>query len=141
MGTGGGAPRRGAVLGLVLVTGALVTGCGESGSPGGSAGTREAAATVSGSPSSPAATPPEDLCARIVAHWSREVLDSSTYGDYQSMGLSNGQYEILMAVVDAARAEKKRAGEQAAQRLIDRRARERCEERYRDGGPSGGPWS
>ena len=125
------------MLALVLVTGALAAGCGESGPRGGAASTRAA----SGTPSSPPATPPEDLCARIVAHWSREVLDSDTYGDYQSMGLSNGQYEILMDIVDAARAEKKRAGEQAARELIDRDARERCTERYRDGDPTGGPWS
>lgn len=136
MGTGG-APWRGPVLGLVLLTGALATGCGESGPRGGTADTRAA----SGAPSSPPATPPEDLCARIVAHWSREVLDSDTYGDYQSMGLSNGQYEILMEVVDAARAEKRRSGGQAARELIDRDARERCTERYRDGNPTGGPWS
>ncbi|MEU0646558.1 hypothetical protein [Streptomyces umbrinus] len=133
MGTGG-APWRGPVLALVLLTGALATGCGDSGPRGGAAGTRAASGT-------PSATPPEDLCARIVAHWSREVLDSDTYGDYQSMGLSNGQYEILMEVVDAARAEKKRSGEQAARELIDRAARERCTERYRDGNPTGGPWS
>jgi hypothetical protein len=130
-------PVFGPVLGLVLLTGALVTGCGGSGTQGGTAGTR----TASGTPSSPPATPPEDLCARIVAHWSREVLDSDTYGDYQSMGLSNGQYEILMEVVDAARAEKKRSGGQAARELIDRDAREHCTERYRDGSPTGGPWS
>ncbi|MDQ1030100.1 hypothetical protein QF035_007682 [Streptomyces umbrinus] len=136
MGTGG-ALWRGPVLGLVLLTGAVATGCGESGPQGQAAGTRAA----SGAPSSPPATPPEDLCARIVAHWSQEVLDSDTYGDYQSMGLSNGQYEILMEVVDAARAEKRRSGGQAARELIDRDARERCTKRYRDGNPTGGPWS
>lgn len=56
------------------------------------------------------------------------------------MGLSNGQYEILVKVVDAARAEEKRKGEEAAELLIDRRTRELCAERYRDGAPSGGPW-
>jgi hypothetical protein len=103
--------------------------------------TAGARAASGGAPTSPSATPPEDLCARIVAHWSRKVLDSDTYGDYQSMGLSNGQYEILMDVVDAARAEKKRAGGQAARELIDRGAREHCAERYREGDPTGGPWS
>ncbi|MGX1909120.1 hypothetical protein ACWIID_09685 [Streptomyces phaeochromogenes] len=136
MGTGG-PPWRGPVLGLVLLTGALATGCGESGPQSGTADTRAA----SGAPSPPPATPPEDLCARIVAHWSREVMQGDTYGDYQSMGLSNGQYEILMDVVDRARAEQKRSGEQAARELIDRSARERCTERYRDGDPTGGPWS
>ncbi|NGO12512.1 hypothetical protein G5C60_34115 [Streptomyces sp. HC44] len=138
----GEAPWPGAALGfglgLVLLTGGLLAGCAESGSKDGT-GTRDAARTGSSSPS-PSATPPENLCTRIVTYWSREVLDDGTYGDYQSMGLSNGQYEILMKVVDAARAEKKRKGAPAADRLIDRGARKGCEDLYRDGSPSGGPW-
>ena len=140
-----GRGQRSGGIGLTLLTGGLVTGCGESGATG-RAATRTgrprpaqtSARTDSGTPSP--STPPEDLCARLVAHWSREALDQDTYGDYQSMGLSNGQYEILMKVVDAARAEEKRKGEEAAEQLIDRRARELCAERYRDGAPSGGPW-
>jgi hypothetical protein len=57
------------------------------------------------------------------------------------MGLSNRQYEILLDVVDAARAEQRRAGGRAAGELIDRTARERCAERYRNGSPTEGPWS
>lgn len=68
------------------------------------------------------------------------MLDSDTYGDYQSMGLSNGQYAILREIVDAARAAKRRQGTGAAERLIDRQARASCAERYRHGTPSGGPW-
>lgn len=139
--TTGGAPRAGArarPLGPALVTGLLTgllaSGCGAGGNAGGSA-------AASGSPSpSPSVTPPERLCARIVAHWSREVLDSATYGDYQSMGLSNGQYEILRTVVDAARAAKKNQGTDAADELIDREATERCADRYRSGAPTEGPW-
>jgi hypothetical protein len=129
MATGGvhwpGAAR---LLGLALAAGALATGCGGSGEA-------EARSTPS-----PSATPPEALCTRIVAYWSREVLDSETYGDYQSMGLSNGQYEILRTVVDAARAERKRRGADAADELIGREARAGCTEWYRSGGPGKGPW-
>jgi hypothetical protein len=89
---------------------------------------------------SPSKTSDADLCTRLVAHWSREALDSDTYGDYQSMGLSNGQYAILRDVVDAARAMKRRQGTYAADGLIDRQARTSCTERYRHGSPSGGPW-
>ena len=133
----GGATRPGAVLGctlaLVLVTGGLCTGCGSSGS-----GKRTTAGgTTSAAPS---ATPPEALCTRVVSYWSRKVLDSDTYGDYQTMGLSNGQYDILRDVVDAARALKKRQGAEAADELIGRRAREGCRSWYRTGGPSNGPW-
>ncbi|WP_055491758.1 hypothetical protein [Streptomyces sp. TP-A0356] len=139
MGTGG-VPRPGSAVlglwsGLVLLTGGLATGCVNSGSTDASSTGR----TVS-APAPPRATPPEELCARAVAYWSRKVLDSGTYGDYQSMGLSNGQYEILRTVVDAARAETKRQGARAADELIDRRARRGCADWYRLGGPSKGPW-
>ncbi|MFJ7042584.1 hypothetical protein ACIQVC_04195 [Streptomyces sp. NPDC101112] len=133
MGTGG-ALRWGAALGPALLIGVLVTGCGASGADSGPA------AGGSASPS-PAATPPERLCARIVSHWSREALDGDGYGDYQSMGMSNGQYDILREVVDAARAEQERAGRKAAERLVDEEARTRCAKLYRNGNPTGGPWS
>ncbi|QJT06788.1 hypothetical protein G9272_12575 [Streptomyces asoensis] len=120
------------MLPAALLTGLLTVGCGASGSAG-----------ANGTPSpppSPSTTSPEELCTRIVAHWSRQVLDSTTYGDYQSMGLSNGQYEILRTVVDAARAAKKRQGADAADELIDREAAGGCADRYRSGGPTEGPW-
>lgn len=82
-----------------------------------------------------------DLCTRLVVHWSREVLDGDSYGDYQSMGLSNGQYEILRDVVDAARPLRHRHGRAAADELIARQARAGCTERYRHGTPSSGPWT
>ncbi|SNX57702.1 hypothetical protein SAMN06272735_2175 [Streptomyces sp. TLI_55] len=109
-------------------------GCGGSGSAA------SAPATSTTSSTAPPSTPPEDLCTRLVAHWSREVLDENTYGDYQSMGLSNGQYDILIKVVDAARAAKKKQGAAAADQLIDRQARSGCVRWYRDGGPGKGPW-
>jgi hypothetical protein len=134
--TTGGALRKGAVLGLALLTAGLAAGCGgQSGARDTSAGSRASA----NSPS-PSATPPAQLCTRIVGYWSRRALTGDTYGDYQSMGLSDGQYEILRKVVDAARAERGHTDAQAADRLIDRRARELCEERYRNGEPTGGPW-
>ncbi|MFF5018111.1 hypothetical protein [Streptomyces sp. NPDC001165] len=107
-------------------------GAGGAGGPGHSA---SGSAGASAAPASDA-----ELCARIVAHGSRKVLDSGTYGDYQSMGLSNAQYEILRDVVDAARAAERRQGAAAADELIDRQARSACAERYRHGTPSGGPW-
>ncbi|MFI9616216.1 hypothetical protein ACIHCM_31795 [Streptomyces sp. NPDC052023] len=139
-----GGPTRSAALGLALLAGALLTGC--AGPAPGTAGPATATATApapepaSTSPS-PHATPPAEVCARIITYWSREVLDGGTYGDYQAMGLSNGQYEILRDVVDAARAVQRRQGLPAADKLIARQAHERCIERYRDGGPTSGPWS
>ena len=133
----GGAARPTAVAGcglaLVLVASGACAGCGSSDS-----GSRTAAARTASA--APSATAPEALCARVVTYWSRKVLDSHTYGDYQTMGLSNGQYDILRNVVDAARATKKRQGATAADQLIVRRARQGCQDWYRTGGPSNGPW-
>ncbi|MFK4119593.1 hypothetical protein [Streptomyces longwoodensis] len=131
-----GTGRLGAALLAGALAGVLATGCGAPAATG--ADDAHTTAPPAASPAPPA--PPEDLCTRVVAHWSREVLDGTTYGDYQSMGLSNGQYEILRDVVDEARAEKGRAGAAAADALIDRRAREGCVAWYRSGGPGEGPW-
>jgi hypothetical protein len=134
-------PRPGAaVRGLTtLLLGALLAaptaGCG---APEDAGTTPRTASAAAGSPLSPVSD--ADLCARVVAYWAREVLGSGTYGDYQSMGLSNGQYAILRDVVDAAREAGERRGAAAADRLIGQRARAACTERYRAGPPSGGPW-
>ncbi|MEU5333788.1 hypothetical protein AB0G51_10690 [Streptomyces asoensis] len=131
--TTGGTPTAGAaarLLGPALLAGLLTAGCG---SPG-------AADARSGPSAGPSTTSPGELCTRVVAHWAREVLDSTSYGDYQSMGLSNGQYDILRTVVDAARTARKHQGPSAADELIDRETAERCAARYRPGSPTEGPW-
>ncbi|MYR43784.1 hypothetical protein GTW67_17580 [Streptomyces sp. SID5910] len=118
---------------LALLTAALVSGCGSSGTdaPRSPAGATTARTTpASGT----------ELCVRVVTHWSREVLEGGTYGDYQSMGLSNRQYDILREVVDAARPVRREQGARAAEELTDRLTRARCAERYAGGGPTGGPW-
>ncbi|MFG2499539.1 hypothetical protein ACGFSB_15180 [Streptomyces sp. NPDC048441] len=120
-------------LATFLATTAGVTGCGSS--PSTDAHSKTPAP-------SPATTSPEDLCTTLIVKWGRQIYDSDkeTYGDYQSMGLSNGQYAILRDTLDLARAERKRHGAAAGRELIAEQARERCEKRYRGGGPSGGPW-
>lgn len=133
----GGASRPAAVAGcwlaLVLVTSGACAGCGSPASGRPAAAPRTASAA-------PSATRSEALCARVVTYWSRKVLDGHTYGDYQTMGLSNGQYDLLRDVVGAARVTRKRQGAAAADRLIVRRARQGCRDWYRTGGPSNGPW-
>ncbi|MFG2118657.1 hypothetical protein [Streptomyces sp. NPDC048710] len=140
-----GGPRPGVrflVLSLALPALLWTTSCGGTGGAGPGAGGAGAPGHSARGSAAASASPASDtqLCARIVAYWSRKVLDSGTYGDYQSMGLSNAQYEILRGVVDAARAAERRQGAAAADELIDRRARSACAERYRHGAPSGGPW-
>ncbi|MEU5997951.1 hypothetical protein ABZ837_08995 [Streptomyces sp. NPDC047197] len=119
------------LLSTALLT---ATGCGSSPSA-------DDAPSRSTAPS-PATTSPEDLCTALITKWGRQIYDSGkeTYGDYQSMGLSNGQYMILRDTLDLARAERERHGADAGRKLLAREARERCEKRYRHGQPSGGPW-
>ncbi|MFE0730469.1 hypothetical protein [Streptomyces antibioticus] len=125
-----GAGRTAAAARVAAVLAGLLAGCAAPASP--SARTSPSAA--------PSPTPPEVLCTRLVVHWAREVLGSGTYGDYQSMGLSNGQYEILRSVVDEARVEHKRRGPDAADESIRREARTGCAAWYRSGGPGAGAW-
>ncbi|WP_406728075.1 hypothetical protein WJ438_30485 [Streptomyces sp. GD-15H] len=113
-----------------LLTVVLATGCGPSG----------AGHTGTPPPPSPSATSAEDVCVRLVAHWAHEVLNGTAYGDYQSMGLSNGQYDILREAVDVARPVREHQGAQTAHEMIDRQVREACAERHRAGGPAEGPW-
>ncbi|MFJ2472059.1 hypothetical protein ACIOWI_03530 [Streptomyces sp. NPDC087659] len=91
---------------------------------------------------SPRTTSPQKLCTRLVTHWAHRLLADAAggYGDYQSMGLSNGQYEILRTALDAGRAEERSNGPVSARKLIDRQITRSCTERYRGGGPTGGPW-
>ncbi|MFD8272700.1 hypothetical protein [Streptomyces flaveolus] len=148
----GGVPRPAAAtsgirraLSLALLTAALATACGNSGTGGPrsatvTTGTGIGSGDTGSSRPSPSPASGAELCVRVVAHWSREVLDGDTYGDYQSMGLSNRQYDILREVVDAARPVRREQGDRAADELIDHRTRARCAERYGDGGAGKGPW-
>ncbi|MEV7191727.1 hypothetical protein AB0N81_07950 [Streptomyces sp. NPDC093510] len=126
-------------LALALPLTLSTAGCGDSGVPDADTTT----STTSGPKAAPSSTAPAALCTTIITKWARQIYDSgdTTYGDYQSMGLSNGQYMILRDVLDAARAERRRESAAAGRELIGRQARERCAERHRDGGPSGGPWT
>ncbi|MCJ0872736.1 hypothetical protein [Streptomyces sp. AP-93] len=150
----GPAPRRAsaaAVTATALLTAALV-GC-SSGAP--------SAATSPGAPASPATAPPaeppaepsaepepvppQQLCTRLITHWAGVILDAGEGQDavgldYQSMGLSGGQNEILRAVLADARTEQAANGPAAARELTAREAERRCAERYRSGAPTGGPW-
>ncbi|MGT2527839.1 hypothetical protein ACU4GG_12255 [Streptomyces nojiriensis] len=88
---------------------------------------------------------PQDLCTALITHWAGVILDADqgrdTVGlDYQAMGLSGGQNEILRAVLDGARAQQRANGPAAAGEFTDREAARRCADRYRTGTPTGGPW-
>ncbi|MEU9557740.1 hypothetical protein [Streptomyces fumanus] len=130
----GAAPWPGAgvlVAGLTLAVCAAATGCGTP-APGGGPTPTPAPATT--------AVRPEQLCERTVAYWARRLLEGDSYGDYQSMGLSNRQYDILRAVLEEARRVNARQGPGRAREPIDRQVRAACARAYRDGGPTAGPW-
>ncbi|WP_320776289.1 hypothetical protein [Streptomyces sp. CRN 30] len=116
-----------------VLAAASVLGC--DGSRSGTSGSGERTETAS-----PSALPPAELCRRAVVYWAPEVMKGDTYGDYQKMGLSNRQYDILREVVADARVVLKAEGDAAARRTIARQAREKCTARYRDGTPTEGPW-
>ncbi|MFI0190502.1 hypothetical protein ACH4PW_23500 [Streptomyces sp. NPDC017082] len=140
-----GGPRPGArflVPASVLPALLFAAGCADPGAsphpayPTHSATTPHPAPSASAPPVSDAA-----LCTRLVTYWAREVLDGETYGDYQSMGLSHGQYDILRDAVDAGRAAGKRQAAGDVTELTARQIRAECAARYRHGRPDDAPWT
>lgn len=96
-------------------------------------------------PTTSAPPAPQDVCTRLITHWAGVILDAgegedAVHLDYQSMGLSGGQNDILRAVLADARAERDAKGPAAAHELTARQAERRCADRYRSGSPTGGPW-
>ena len=80
-----------------------------------------------GSPRSTAADPVGD-CAVSVAYWTRQLLSpGGDEGlDYQEMGLSDGEYTIVRALVPTTRPVAVSKGLQAAQNFALDQARPRC---------------
>ncbi|WP_328298060.1 hypothetical protein OG389_09720 [Streptomyces sp. NBC_00435] len=134
----GPAPRRisaAAATKTALLAAALL-GCSP-GNPQDSAGP--------GPGTTPPPMPPEQVCTLLITQWAGRILDAGEGDDavrldYQSMGLSGGQNDILRAVVADARAEQRAKGPAAAHELTAREVGRRCAERYRSGAPTDGPW-
>ncbi|MFI6683476.1 hypothetical protein [Streptomyces sp. NPDC050485] len=119
-----------------LAVSAALTGCST---------TSEAPAHPSLSPNSPSAQPtsPQDLCTHLIVYWAKQELDAGQGSglDYQEKGLSDGQNEILLATLTAARKERAAHGAAAGDRLIEQQAQRGCAERYRNGTPTTDPWA
>ncbi|MFE4263872.1 hypothetical protein [Streptomyces sp. NPDC056883] len=133
----GPAPRR--ALAAAATTALLAA------APLGCTGGDPETASANTSPSASAAPAPQDVCTRLITHWAGVVLDAgegsdAVHLDYQSMGLSGGQNDILRAVLADARAERDAKGPAAARELTAREAERRCADRYRSGAPTDGPW-
>ncbi|MFJ6936198.1 hypothetical protein [Streptomyces sp. NPDC101132] len=106
------------------------------------AGSPTGPAARSAAAPAPAATTPQELCVHLVSYWAARILDGGPHAhfDYQEMGLSGGQYEILRAALAAARAVRPPGDTAAAHLTAGEEARRGCADRYRHGTPSGGPW-
>ncbi|MEU4147585.1 hypothetical protein [Streptomyces parvulus] len=127
-----GAARRLLLTALSAVAAVTVAACGNSVDQVAGSGTGT-------TPPKPPA--PGEACVSGVGHWARALLDGAEpYGDYQSMGLSNRQYDILREVVAAAREAARDQGTRRARELMAQQVREACEKEYADGGPREGAW-
>ncbi|RCH69694.1 hypothetical protein DT019_07385 [Streptomyces sp. SDr-06] len=135
-----GRPRIPLALAGALAAASLLGGCTTGHSE--PAGTATLTASGPNSPS-PQATSPEQLCVHLITYWARQELDAGQGAglDYQEKGLSDGQNEILLAALSAARTERAAHGAAAGDRVIDERARRGCAERYRNGPPTTDPWA
>ncbi|MET3987029.1 hypothetical protein [Streptomyces sp. PvR034] len=151
----GPAPRGALAACAATLLAAALTGCSGTGRDAGHDTAAGTPPPATGATPAPRPTPPEDLCAALITHWAGVVLDGDGAGDpvgldYQSMGLSGDQNEILRAVLADARAEGRAkapegaaAADTAARRLAAREARERCAAHHRSAATAtatGGPW-
>ncbi|MFI5807040.1 hypothetical protein [Streptomyces sp. NPDC051561] len=120
--------RAGCALALLAAL-AGTTACGQSGTPrGGPAAT--SSATAGAAEKSATARPPNpvEVCTSLVGYWVKEALRGSKWAgiDWEQKGLSNERFELHDKVLAEARAEQKKNGTAAAEKLADRRIREEC---------------
>ncbi|WP_128557160.1 hypothetical protein [Streptomyces triticagri] len=90
----------------------------------------------------PRTTSPEEICFDLVSYWAKQELrgGQNSGSGFMQKGLSNGQNTILLAAVEAGRAEQQRHGTTAAEKLMERQVERGCERRYRNGTPTEGIW-
>lgn len=67
-------------------------------------------------------------CARQVAYWAAEALKpgTTTYGDYQTMGLSGTSYELLLEITKEAKRLRKTATQEQTLAFVAEEAERRC---------------
>ena len=90
---------------------------------GGTPDRSSAQATTSSSPPSAAET-----CARKVGYWVAEALkpNTTTYGDYQTMGLSGTSYELVLDITKEAKRLRRTATQEQTLAFIAEEAKRRC---------------
>ncbi|MFJ9027092.1 hypothetical protein ACIRQP_00925 [Streptomyces sp. NPDC102274] len=109
---------RCAIALCAAILGGASAGCG-----GGGAATPDPGATPEAHRTTPA-----EICTALVSYWAKEALKGSEWAglDWEQKGLSNEQYAIHEEVLAAARTERAKHGDAAAEALIDRGTAERC---------------
>ncbi|MCX5383076.1 hypothetical protein [Streptomyces sp. NBC_00083] len=135
------ARARAALVGALALAAALA-GCSSTDSPA-PPGTTAAHPAPSLNSPSPHTTSPAELCTHLITYWAEQELDEGQGSglDYQEKGLSDGQNEILLTTLAAARQERAAHGRAAGDRLIEEHAQRGCAERYRNGTPTTDPWA
>ncbi|MET9360859.1 hypothetical protein ABZX93_08105 [Streptomyces sp. NPDC006632] len=133
---------RPALAGALALSAALA-GCSSTATPSPHGAAPPPSSSSSSDSPSPHATSPAELCTHLIVYWAEQELDQGKGSglDYQEKGLSDGQNEILLTTLAAARQERAAHGGAAADRLIEERAQHGCAERYRNGAPTTDPWA
>lgn len=69
-----------------------------------------------------------EICARKVGYWATEALKpgTTTYGDYQTMGLTGTHYELVLEISKEAKRLRKTATQEQTLAFIAEEARRRC---------------
>ena len=69
-----------------------------------------------------------EACARQVGYWVAEALKpgTTTYGDYQTMGLSGTSYELVLEITKEAKRLRKTATQEQTLAFIAEEAERRC---------------
>jgi hypothetical protein len=69
-----------------------------------------------------------EICARQVGYWVDEALKpgTTTYGDYQSMGLSGTSYQLVLDISEEAKRLRKTATQEQTLAFIAQEAKRRC---------------
>jgi hypothetical protein len=77
--------------------------------------------------SRPAATAAE-ICARQVAYWATEAVKpgTTTYGDYQTMGLTGTYYQLVLDISKEAKRLRRTATQEQTLAFIAQEAERRC---------------
>ncbi|MFF7728015.1 hypothetical protein [Streptomyces sp. NPDC008001] len=106
-------PRRRPVAAALLTT-VLLAGCADP--------------AAGPAPRSPSPDSPVRLCTELISYWAEQDLTGGKWAglDWEQKGLSNEQYALYSAIVQAARAEQRQHGTTAALELIKHRSAQDC---------------